>query len=675
MGGQGHRLHRVSRYLPELGALAPVPGNLEDAMLTLVQLPRFRIQLQLQRRSPRFWAAVLTAWLCACETHETEPPSSAGASPSQTGLALDGGSVDAPIVTADSAPTGSASPADSGAIKTTIASEAAAPNPSGDAGTAGCATFSNSFEAIQKLIFERRGCTASTCHGDAKVGGLDLRAEVSWTNLVDAKSSNSNMARVQPGAASESYLYQKLRAATEPGSVMISGSPMPVGTAPLSQNELEAIQLWIVQGASQTGVAANLAKGTDVGMLLNACLPPTKPVKIKPLEPPAPDEGIQLRLPPYLLKAASEVETCTLFSYDFTEKVPDQHKDVARNVMYINGSRVRQDPQSHHMVVWDPSKDVTSVAANDPAWTCRGGASDSKPCNAQKGSADCGDEGVCAGPTINGTFCDGEVQGANDDPLDGLLGLIGLIFGGGMPKQIAITQSPQQYTAPLPGVYSEIPLRGIMGFNSHAFNLTETDTLLEARVNYYYPKERVREMRGETHAAEIGIAAGQPPFTRKSYCTKAVVSRNYSLAMLTGHTHRRGEHFWVKDASGKQIYESFNYNDPEYTRYDPWLEFPSADEASRTLEYCATFNNGLKKDGSPDLELVTRASRMPERTMCTPIACVAGKVTAACATDPECDTAPGKGDGDCDACAITQGPTTEDEMFLLMPWYVLPARP
>jgi hypothetical protein len=149
----------------------------------------------------------------------------------------------------------------------------------------------------------------------------------------------------------------------------------------------------------------------------------------------------------------------------------------------------------------------------------------------------------------------------------------------------------------------------------------------------------------------------------------------YQIATLASHTHRRGEHFWVKDPTGKQIYESFDYSDPAYTRFEPWLSFDASDEAARTLEYCATFNNGLTKDDKPDLGLVTRKSRMPERTTCTPVACVAGKVTAACSTDRDCDSASGANDGSCDACAITGGPTTENEMFALMPWYVMPPKP
>jgi len=554
---------------------------------------------------------------------------------------------------------------------------------------ADCQQFDGAYEAIQKLIFERHGCTAGACHGAGKVGGLDLRADVSYENLVDVPSANSKNARVQPGTATDSFLYQKLQAATHPGSVQVAGSPMPVGTPPLSDNELQAVQLWIQKGAPKTGSVADKVKNVDVGSLLDACLPPATPVKTKPLEPPTPDEGIQFQLPSYKLKANSELEQCTPFAYDFTDKVPAQYKDEKRNVIYVNGSRVRQDPQSHHLVLWNPATDLTKVK-NDGSWTCRGGESDTKVCDPTQGSVDCG-TGVCAGKATPGTLCGFEGTGGVDlsalaDPArrEAALkdpavqkALADLRAGGGaalLPAQVANTQSPQEYLPPMDGVYSEIPLRGVLWFNSHAFNLDDQDTVLEARVNYLYAKKLDREMRPVNVTESNYIAAGQPPFTRKTYCAKHVVPQGYSLAILTGHTHRRGEHFWVNDSAGAKIYESFVYNDPLYKHFEPWRVFDQADPAARTLEYCATYSNGLKKDNSPDLDLVTRSSRMPAGSSCKPVACVAGKVTAACSTNADCDSSPGAGDGACDACAITGGQTTEHEMFVLMPWYILPPK-
>ena len=101
--------------------------------------------------------------------------------------------------------------------------------------------------------------------------------------------------------------------------------------------------------------------------------------------------------------------------------------------------------------------------------------------------------------------------------------------------------------------------------------------------------------------------------------------------------------------------------------FDPPLVFDSPEEAKRTFKYCAEFNNGVTKDGKPDTDLVTRLSTMPESTTCKPVACVKGKIGGACGDDAACDSSAGAGDGWCDACAITAGQTTENEMFVLSP--------
>ena len=58
---------------------------------------------------------------------------------------------------------------------------------------------------------------------------------------------------------------------------------------------------------------------------------------------------------------------------------------------------------------------------------------------------------------------------------------------------------------------------------------------------------------------------------------------------------------------------------------------------------------------------------------CTkPTACTAGKLAEPCSgatpqqLNASCDTAPGLGDGVCDACPLLGGVTTEDEMFILI---------
>jgi hypothetical protein len=59
-----------------------------------------------------------------------------------------------------------------------------------------------------------------------------------------------------------------------------------------------------------------------------------------------------------------------------------------------------------------------------------------------------------------------------------------------------------------------------------------------------------------------------------------------------------------------------------------------------------------------------------KKSTCEPVACVADKVGAACqgaADNAACDSRAGAADGMCDACPITPGQTTEDEIFVLNP--------
>jgi len=139
---------------------------------------------------------------------------------------------------------------------------------------------------------------------------------------------------------------------------------------------------------------------------------------------------------------------------------------------------------------------------------------------------------------------------------------------------------------------------------------------------------------------------------------------------LSSHTHQRGEEFWIEDPEGRRIYDTFIYSDPLIQAYRPPLRFDSADPADRTLTFCATYNNGVAPDGSPDPASVRARSTTPSNGYpCEPVACTDGLVGEPCNgpfDHATCDSVLGAGDGFCDACAITYGVTTEDEMFVLI---------
>jgi hypothetical protein len=70
-----------------------------------------------------------------------------------------------------------------------------------------------------------------------------------WSELVGIPSSQSGLSRVEPGSPDKSYLYLKLidKQDTEGGS----GLQMPFQQNPLDPAQIEAIRLWIEQGAKK----------------------------------------------------------------------------------------------------------------------------------------------------------------------------------------------------------------------------------------------------------------------------------------------------------------------------------------------------------------------------------------------------------------------------------------
>ncbi|MDH3223713.1 MAG: hypothetical protein OEO23_08350 [Gemmatimonadota bacterium] len=114
------------------------------------------------------------------------------------------------------------------------------PNPSG-----GRTVKANpAFTADVQEIFDRRGCTASQCHGtDPGQAGLNLSAGSSYADLVNvASSQDPNFIRVVPDSASVSLLYLKVLANPP------IGGRMPVGGT-LDTIDTNNIRNWIDTGA------------------------------------------------------------------------------------------------------------------------------------------------------------------------------------------------------------------------------------------------------------------------------------------------------------------------------------------------------------------------------------------------------------------------------------------
>ena len=629
-------------------------------------------------------------------------------------------------------------------------------------------SYPSTFALIQKVIFEDHGCTNDLCHGSALSGGLDLRANVSYQSLVDVDAVTvPGIRRVFAGEKEQSLLWLNLAAKTDPTEWKAPLRAMPLDPIPaLTTDELDAMRLWIQKGAPKDGVV----EGTDT--LLNACLPPPVPLVVKPLPPPDPGTGVQIAMPKWILPAQHERETCFASYYDVTDQVPASALSPDGTKFRYKLNTVRQTPQSHHLITNLYQGDASP---NDPGWgefRCNGGTLDGQTCNPTDVHF-CGD-GVCSTAISTSIACIGFGPG------DAGLGINSVGFSG-------TQQTAAEFRFP-EGVYREIPLKGMIMWNSHAFNLTDTDGTLEAWLNFYFagPDEQkipalqifdtttifkmrvpafsteevcnIHELEPNTHLFELsshahkrmkrwrsfigaytcdgGPNAGQPcdPFgadfaspafcpganctstTRPrsgdcnfdqtvtvnelisgvnvalgtspvDTCVEADVNGDGEVAVNEIVTAVNAALGSVPDPAPRNLNDSFVYvsqlyNDPIIERFDPPMIFSRPTAADRSVTYCALYDNGFtnpdevkRKSTSPNPPFAISGVGGPCKT---PTNCVKGKVGASCSgasqktRDESCDTSAGAADGMCDACPLTGGVTTEDEMFLLLGQFYVP---
>jgi len=130
-------------------------------------------------------------------------------------------------------------------------------------GECGSPDFPTTYDALQTLVFDNPSyqCTNDACHGAARSEDLDLRAGASYDQV---------LLRLVPGDASASLIWQKIAERTL-GAPNAPNAAMPIGASAVLPDQLEALALWIDDGAFRDAVVP----GTDT--LLGICLPPAAP--------------------------------------------------------------------------------------------------------------------------------------------------------------------------------------------------------------------------------------------------------------------------------------------------------------------------------------------------------------------------------------------------------------
>jgi hypothetical protein len=563
------------------------------------------------------------------------------------------------------------------AISTLVLTGCSGSNTSSDTAPKSC-DYASTYDAIQATVFEAEGCTASACHGEARMGGLDLRADASLDALVHQPSTiDPSVRRVSPGDQDSSLLYLKLAAATEGSDLGSLGQPMPINADPLSADQLEAMRLWIRAGAPSDSIVA----GTLELLGCDGTFDPD-PNKIQPLPVPDPDEGVQFYAGGWALDAEAEDEVCFASYYDFTDQVPaeyqvdcDQFGD-GRKCFAFRRNELAQDGQSHHSIINVYTPESDPQGGDWGPWQCLGGDKAGQSCEPGTAGA-CGPRSQCTTPAITAVGCIGYSAHAPSD--------FGLGGGGATGSLVALSGAQESSSIDLPpaGVYSVLPLRGFVSWNSHGFNLTKKDTSIEQWVNLTFApeSERIWERHQIFEADYIFAMTPVAPFAKREVCMTWMLPQHAQLLSLSSHMHARGELFriWLPPnepcvgtsnclpPQTTADYESRLYDDPVYTYYDPPNDYSSAAEADRTFKACAVYDNGA--DNSLE---VKRESTKPNTPACdffrASCGCDAGDRVClggdnqgqACDGD---DSVCGEG-GLCDACPLLGGVTTDDEMFI-----------
>jgi hypothetical protein len=237
------------------------------------------------------------------------------------------------------------------------------------------------------------------------------------------------------------------------------------------------------------------------------------------------------------------------------------------------------------------------------------------------------------------------------------------------------------------GVYNVLPMKGIVVWNSHAFNLTDYDTTMEQYYNLFFaaPADQLYQLQPVFDDTEI-FAQNVSPFHTREYCRTFTFPQNAHVFQFSSHTHRFGKLFriWAppnvactaaggcQPNAGSPIYVSTQYNDPVQLVYDPPVVLSSSDATQRTYKFCSLYDNGATNSNA-----VKRLSTSPEPPLLLAPGgpCDIGQTVCLGGSNQGATCAGAQGlcpGGTCDACPLRGGVTTEDEMFILLGSYYLP---
>lgn len=570
--------------------------------------------------------------------------------------------------------------------------------------------YDSTWAAIQDIIIAPQ---CAVCHGSVPLGNsLNLSENVAYDNLIRVPSANfyNEMNYIEPGEPNGSYFFKKIQSKTEgttlpPGEG--SGMPVSAGSG-LTPDHLQAMKEWIYGSAPETGVVEGATE------YLQACLPPPIPHKITPPEAPPLGEGVQLIQTPWPLYGVQsnpngENEICMATYYDFTggNLVPADFQVDCPDTYGVNNPSDKcfmyddqilvQDPQSHHSIIHIYTGAYTVDGfAGAGGFTYKDGPQAGQACDPTQVDQTKGYNPECSNQPVTSLAC--------------LFGYGPVDYGQSTSPQFSGSQESYSERTPAPGVFNILPMKGVITWNSHAFNPLDTDTTMDQYLNLYFaePRDQLYPARAIFDSSQI-FAEHVPPFGTQEVCKTYTMEKYTHLYNLNSHTHKHGVRWrtWLPPnqtcspvgqgngaatgtgcfpRSDAPDYYSTLYTDPLSLDFDPPLYYDSDDIEDRTLLFCSLYDNGSTPD-SPPVKLSSEApyppgylascnftSFVPGCGPCfdpsdpsaSPIACVGGSNEGALCYGNDSICA---GGGVCNACPVVGGVTTDDEMLILLGAY------
>ena len=409
----------------------------------------------------------------------------------------------------------------------------------------------STYHDIQDYIFDKN-CTASYCHAaPTNAGNLNLTSGLSYQDLVgrvpqNVAAASAGMKRVDPGNPDNSFLLTKLVGPTTPAQ----GGRMPLVGGPLHDGKIDAIRRWIATGAPRN------EQLTDIGDL-SLLRDPLE--TFEPPPAPAPGEGYQLHLPPFIIEPGTEREVF------YARQITDATGQPLQEDIFVNKYEIVYPTGSHHFILYR----ITEKGLEDNILNV----------------------GVTPGVGVNPEDSFRVLDPANPQAL-GNFGVHRVYITGTQTGGKTVYQFPE-------GVALRFAGDTIYDLNAHFVNLLGTEAIEgQVYVNLYtIPPEQVEHEAVELFSANTDIFV--PPGTtrvakREETAQEEIERRGYdpntvlNLLMITSHMHRHGELFEIFQMStGSLLHRSATYDDAPITVFDP----PLVLDANDGLTYECTHNN------------------------------------------------------------------------------------